>query len=206
MRRIARRRHHHYNRCAHIAVGPIAAAKLKVFDTCVAHSRIIRWVCVDTWTLECLHDVWLVACILLVARCLVPAFQCQVLEGCWLLVARVELAVLRQGRPPLRPELPACESHITCCPGSDTLDARLGERRRFPTSLCELERRGVRRPLTRMGRVVLIAAPFLACAVPQMCWTSLCGIGRRRLYHPNHCAHIAVGPIAASKLPHLCLT
>ena len=115
MRRIARRRHHHYNRCAHIAVGPIAAAKLKVFDTCVAHSKRTRWVCVDTWTLDCLHDVSLVACILLVASCLVPAFQCWVLEGCWLMVARVLLAVLRQEGPPLRPELPACKSTVCVC-------------------------------------------------------------------------------------------
>ena len=34
------------------------------------------------------------------------------LEGCWLLVGGVLLAVLRQGRPPLRPELPACESTV----------------------------------------------------------------------------------------------
>ena len=59
-----------------------------------------------------------------------------------------------------------------------------------PTSLCELECRSVRRPLKRMGRVVLFAAPLLACAVPQSCWTSLRGSARRRGDHCNHCAHI----------------
>ena len=53
---------------------------------------------VDVWTFECLHDMWLVACSFLVARCLAPAFHCWVLESCWLLVAHVVLAVLRQGR------------------------------------------------------------------------------------------------------------
>ena len=53
---------------------------------------------VGVWTFECLHDMWLVACIFLVASCLAPAFHCWVLESCWLLVARVVLAVLRQER------------------------------------------------------------------------------------------------------------
>ena len=64
-----------------------------------------------------MHDVWLVACILLVASCSAPAFQGWLLQGCWLLVARILLAVLRQGRPPLRPELPACESTVRVCFG-----------------------------------------------------------------------------------------
>ena len=37
------------------------------------------------------------------------------------------------------------------------------------------------------------AAPLLACAVPQSCWTSLRGIAPRRPYHCNHRAHIAGG-------------
>ena len=60
------------------------------------------------------------------------------------------------------------------------------------TSLCELERRGVRRPLKRVGRVVLPAAPLLVCGVPYMCWTSLRGIARCRRHNPNHRAHMAV--------------
>ena len=67
------------------------------------------------WTIECLHDMWLAACILFVASCLAPAGQRWLLEGCWLLVARVPVAVLRQGWPPLRPQLPACESTVCVC-------------------------------------------------------------------------------------------
>ena len=50
--------------------------------------------------LECLHDVWLIACMLWVASCLVPAFQGWLLDGCWLLVPRFKVDVLPQGRPP----------------------------------------------------------------------------------------------------------
>ena len=75
---------------------------------------------------------------------------------------------------------------------SDIHDVRLCDCQRYPSSLRELERRGVCRPLKYVGRVVLIAAPLLACAVLQTCWTSLCGIGRRRRCHCNHRAHIEV--------------
>ena len=87
-------------------------------------------------------------------------------------------------------------AHDACCQGSHILEARLGKSRRCSTSLCELERRGVRRPLKCMRCVVLFAAPLLACAVPQSCWTSLHGIARRRRRHCNRRAHIAVGSIA----------
>ena len=60
------------------------------------------------------------------------------------------------------------------------------------TSLCELERLLVRRPLKRVGRVVLLAAPLLVCAVPLSCWTNVCGIALCRRHHPNHCADMAV--------------
>ena len=83
--------------------------------------------------------------------------------------------------------------HDTWCQGRDIFDVRFGECRQYPTSLCELERRGVRRPLKRMGRVVLFAAPLLACAVPQLRWTNLRRIARQRRYHCNHRAHIAGG-------------
>ena len=43
------------------------------------------------------------------------SFQCWLLEGCWLLVARVPVEALRQGWPPLWPELPACESTVRAC-------------------------------------------------------------------------------------------
>ena len=58
---------------------------------------------------------WLVACILFAASCLAPAFQVWMLEGCWLLFARVLMAVLQQGMPPLWPELPPCESTVCVC-------------------------------------------------------------------------------------------
>ena len=67
------------------------------------------------FVLECFHDVWLIACMLWVASCLVPAYQGWLLDGCWLLVARFKVDVLRQGRPPLRPELPTCESTGCVC-------------------------------------------------------------------------------------------
>ena len=57
----------------------------------------------------------LAICKLYVANCVAPAFQCWLLERCWLLVARVLVAVLRQGRRPLRPELPACDSTVCVC-------------------------------------------------------------------------------------------
>ena len=87
---------------AHIVVGPIADAKLTPV------SQIAREF------VGCVDDVWLVACIFLAASCLAPAFQGWLLEGCWLLLARVPVAVLRQGRPPLRPELPACGCVCVC--------------------------------------------------------------------------------------------
>ena len=79
----------------------------------------------------------------------------------------------------------------TSCPGSDLQDMRLCDCRRYP--LCELEQHGVRCPLKRVGRVVLIAAPLLAWAVPQSRWTSLRGIARRERYPCTHRAHIAGG-------------
>ena len=80
--------------------------------------------------------------------------------------------------------------HDTCCHGSDmrALASAYGPL----TSLCELERLLVRRPLKRVGRVVLLAAPLLACVVPQSCWRSLCGIALCRRHHPNHRADMAV--------------
>ena len=47
LRGSARRRGDHCNHCAHIAVGPLAAAILKVFDTSASHSRRIIG-CVDS--------------------------------------------------------------------------------------------------------------------------------------------------------------
>ena len=173
---------------------------------------------------------WLLAC-LSVAACSAHTFQFWLLVRCVLLVARVLLPVLRQGRPFLRSVLPACLSMachrrwlcaiawrlfvvvtavsvcycgccccswwlslcvvggVPChlltlpgdsmnsslepypCPGSDNLDASLGERRRCLTSVCELERCGVRRPLKHFGRVVRL--PILSWLVlsrsgPQM--------------------------------------
>ena len=93
-----------------------------------------------------------------------------------------------------------CVSHITCFPGSDTQDMGLARSYGPLKSLCELERRVVRRPLKRVGRVVFFAAPLLACAVSQSCWTSLCGIALCRRHHTNHRAHMVVGPIADAKL------
>ena len=53
------------------------------------------------WTVDCLHDVWLVACILLVAVCWAPAFQFWLFARWLLLVGRVLVPVPRHGRPPL---------------------------------------------------------------------------------------------------------
>ena len=69
---------------------------------------------------------------------------------------------------------------------------RLCDCLRYLTSLCALERYGVRRQLKRMGRVVLIAALLLGCAVPQMCWTSLRGIACRWRHNPSRCTHCEV--------------
>ena len=49
------------------------------------------------WALEWLHDMWLVACILLVAGCSAPAFQCLLIARCLLVVARVLVPVFRHG-------------------------------------------------------------------------------------------------------------
>ena len=64
-----------------------------------------------------------------------------------------------------------CQLFVACLMTHVVQAATSGTRadcRQYLTSLCELERRGVRRPLKQMGSMVWFAAPLLACFVQQI--------------------------------------